>query len=111
MNTDKIVLCVIIGVMIISLLIFVITWIVKFCKMSKEDKIKLLKTYLKGLIALAEQEIIGNKRGEERLAMVEKAFREKAPMVYKITLLLLGKDNLTQLIEDALKEIKAAFEK
>lgn len=111
MNTDKIILYVIIGVMIISLLVFVITWIIKFCKMSKEDKIKLLKTYLKGLIALAEQEIIGNKRGEERLAMVEKAFREKAPMVYKITLLLLGKDNLTQLIEDALKEIKAAFEK
>lgn len=111
MNTDKIILYVIIGVMIISLLVFVITWIIKFCKMSKEDKIKLLKTYLKGLIALAEQEIIGNKRGEERLAMVEKAFREKAPMVYKITLLLLGKDNLTQLIEDALKEIKTAFEK
>lgn len=111
MNTDKIILYVIIGVMIISLLVFVITWIIKFCKMSKEDKIKLLKTYLKGLIALAEQEIVGNKRGEEKLAMVEKAFREKAPMVYKITLLLLGKDNLTQLIEDALKEIKAAFEK
>ena len=111
MNTDKIILYVIIGVMIISLLVFVITWIIKFCKMSKEDKVKLLKTYLKGLIALAEQEIIGNKRGEEKLAMVEKAFREKAPMVYKITLLLLGKDNLTQLIEDALKEIKAAFEK
>ena len=43
--------------------------------------------------------------------MVEESFRKKAPLVYKITLLLLGKDNLTQLIEDALKEIKDAFEK
>lgn len=111
MNTDQIIFYIVLGVAVLGILVFAAIWIVKFCKLSKEEKIKLLKTYLKGLIALAEQEIVGSKRGEEKLAMVEKAFREKAPMVYKITLLLLGKDNLTQLIEDALKEIKAAFEK
>lgn len=108
---DKIYLYIILAVIAVVAIVAIVIFVVKFCRMSKEEKIKLLKTYLKGLIALAEQEIVGDKRGQEKLEMVEKAFQERGPMVYKITLLLLGKDNLTQLIEDALKEIKAAFEK
>lgn len=111
MSIDQIALYVVIGLIALAVLVFVVIWIAKFCKMSKEEKIKLVKTYLKGLVALAEQEIVGTKRGQERLKMVEELFQKKAPMVYKITLLLLGKDNLIQLIEDALKEIKVAFEK
>lgn len=111
MNIDQVALCIVIGLMVLAALAFVIIWIVKFCKMSKEEKVTLVKTYLKGLVALAEQEIVGTKRGQERLKMVEESFQKKAPLVYKITLLLLGKDNLIQLIEDALKEIKIAFEK
>ena len=96
---------------VIICLIFFVVRIIKLCRLSKEERQKVLKTYLKGLVALAEQEIVGNKRGQERLEMVEESFRKKAPLVYKIILLLLGKDNLTQLIEDALKEIKDVFEK
>jgi hypothetical protein len=77
--------------------------------MSKEEKIKTLKTYLKGLVSLAEQEIVGSKMGEEKLAMVEAYFNKKAPIIYKIILSLLGKDNLKEFIEEALKEIKESF--
>lgn len=109
MNIDTIVLYAIIGIIAVCLLVFVITWIVKFCKMSKEEKIKTLKTYLKGLVSLAEQEIVGSKMGEEKLAMVEAYFNKKAPIIYKIILSLLGKDNLKEFIDEALKEIKESF--
>lgn len=105
MDIDKIILIIIIGILTLALAI----WVIKFCKMSKDEKIKLLKTYLKGIIALAEQEIIGSERGEEKLAMVEDYFNKKAPVLYKIILLLVGKDNLKQLIESSLDEIKQSF--
>lgn len=111
MNTDTIILYSVIGIIAVCLLVFVITWIVKFCKMSKEEKIKTLKTYLKGLVSLAEQEIIGAKRGEEKMKMVEDYFNKKAPFVYKMILYILGKENLKEIIDEALKEIKASFEK
>ena len=38
-------------------------------------------------------------------------FNKKAPMILKIVLSILGKENLKDLIEDALKEIKESFEK
>lgn len=107
---DKIILTILI-VIVAIVLIAAIIFLVKIFKMKPEERTKLVKTYLKGLVALAEQEIVGTKRGKERLEMVENVFKRKAPMIYKITLLLLGKDNLVQLIEDALKEIKTAFEK
>ncbi len=109
MNIDKMILYIVIGILCVSLITFLIIKIVKFAKMSKEEKTKLLKTYLKGIISLAEQEVVGNKKGEEKLKMVEDYFNKKAPKVYKIVLLLLGKDNLKQLIEDSLKEIKESF--
>lgn len=109
MDIDKIVLYVIIGAFCIFLITFLVIKIVKFAKMSKDEKIKLLKTYLKGIISLAEQEIVGDKRGDERLKMVEDYFNKKAPKVYKIVLLLLGKDNLKQFIESSLEEIKQSF--
>ena len=109
MDIDKIILYVIIGALILGALVYAIIWIIKFCKMSKDEKIKLLKTYLKGLIALAEQELVGSKRGEEKLAMVEEYFNKKAPVLYKMVLSALGKENLKDLIEEALKEIKDSF--
>lgn len=93
--------------MIIGLLVYKI---VQFCKMPTEEKKKVLITYLKGLVAFAEAEI-GSGHGAEKLALVEEYFKTKAPMVYKILLLATGKDNLKDLIEVALKEIKESFSK
>ncbi len=106
---DKILLYWLIAVVICIVIVVIAIFLIKFFSMNAEERKLALKTYLKGLVALAEQEIVGTKRGQEKLEMVQEYFQKKAPMVYKITLLLLGKDNLTQLIEDALKEIKESF--
>ena len=106
---DNIIMYCIIAAIAVIALAFVIIWIIRFAKMTPEKKRETLKTYLKGLIALAEQEIVGTKKGEERLKMVEDYFNKKAPTVYKIILLLVGKDNLKEIIEEALKEIKQSF--
>lgn len=102
---------IIIGIIGAGILTFIIYNIVKLLKMNPEQRKEVLKTYLKGLIVLAEQEIVGTKRGEERLKMVEDYFNKKAPIIYKTILLLVGKNNLKEFIEEALKEIKDAFNK
>ena len=108
---EDVIAWIIIGIIGVGILTFITYNIIKFIKMKPEQKKEILKTYLKGLIVFAEQEIIGTKRGAERLKMVEDYFNKKAPMVYKIILLLIGKSNLKEFIEEALKEIKDVFDK
>ena len=71
----------------------------------------MLVTYLKGAVALAEKEIVGSSKGKEKLAMVEKYFNKNAPWFLKILLGIFGKENLQELIELALKEVKESFVK
>ena len=107
---DNIPMWIIIGVLAAIIVAFIAYKIIIVIKMNPEDREKLLITYLKGLIALAEYEI-GNGHGAEKLAMVEELFRIKAPFIYKAVLQLFGKENLRELIEKALAEIKQSFEK
>lgn len=97
------------GLIILSFLIFGVLKLVKILKLPKEERKNVLITYLKGVVALAEREI-GSGNGKEKLAMVEEQFEKKAPFVYKIILSLTGKEQLVDLIEQALKEIKEDFE-
>lgn len=106
---NDVIMWIIIGLVAAGVLAFLIYYIVKLCKMSKEERNKLLKTYLKGAIALAEQEIVGNKRGQEKLEAVEKYFKEHAPWFLKLVLFVAGKENLTELINEALQEVKDSF--
>lgn len=101
---------VLIGLLAAGIIGAVIFLIVKLAKMSPEDRKKYLVTYLKGLVALAEKEI-GAGHGADKLAMVEDYFNKKAPAFVKIVLTVFGKNNLRELIEMALKEIKESFEK
>jgi hypothetical protein len=105
-----IVMYIILGVIGVAVLAFVIYKIVQIAKMKPEERKELIKTYLKGLIAEAEKQI-GAGNGDLKFAQVEEWFNKKAPMVLKIVLSILGKENLKDLIEDALKEIKESFEK
>lgn len=99
---------ILLGLVAAMAIIFVVLQIIKICKMSPEEKKKVLVTYLKGLVALAEKEI-GAGHGAEKLAMVEDYFKTKAPKIYKLMLFASGKDNLKELIELALSEIKNSF--
>lgn len=109
MDIEKLLLYIVIGVVIVIFLIFAIIKIVQFCKLSKDEKKKVIITYLKGIVALAEQEITGTKKGEERLKMVEDYFNKHAPVIYKFILKIFGKDNLKSLIEEALDGLKQSF--
>ena len=110
MDTEKIVLYISLGIICLCLITALSVKIVKLFKMPKEEREKVIKTYLKGVIMLAEEEIVGTEKGEERLAMVEEYFNKNAPLTYRIILFLLGKDNLKNLIEDALAEIKEVLQ-
>jgi len=107
---NNVILYIIIGVLAAAIIGFVVYKIIQIIKMSPEDRKKLLITYLIGLVALAE-ESIGSGHGAEKLEQVEKWFNEKAPFLYKAVLKILGKENLKDLIEEALKEVKANFGK
>lgn len=100
---------IIIGVIVAILIVFIVISIVKYAKMKPEERREFLKTYVKGLVALAEQTIVGSKRGQEKLKMVEDYFNKKSPFAYKFVLSLIGKDNLEQITEEALEDIKKSF--
>lgn len=105
-----IIMYIILGVVGAAVLAFVIYNVVQIAKMKPEERKEIIKTYLKGLVAEAEKQI-GAGNGDLKFAQVEEWFNKKAPMVLKIVLSILGKENLKDLIEDALKEIKESFGK
>ena len=107
---NDIIMYIILGIIGAGILAFLIYNIIKIAKMPKEERKELLKIYLKGLVVEAEK-AIGAGHGDAKFAQVEEWFNKKAPMIYKIILMLLGKNNLKDLIEDALKEIKESFGK
>ena len=97
----------ILGATIIGYLVYKIIYIVR---LSPEERKNVLISYLVSLVNAAEG-AIGSGHGAEKLEQVEKWFKEKAPLAYKIILSLIGKENLKDLIEAALEEIKHNFEK
>lgn len=108
MTIYEILMWVVIGVVCLAAVAFLVYWTVKICKMPADERKKVLVTYLKGLVAMAEQEI-GKGQGVVKLKEVEDYFKAHAPWFLKILLLISGKDNLKDLIELALKEVKKSF--
>lgn len=99
-----------IGAVVLAFLSYLVMQIIKFCKMSKDDKRKLLLTYLAGIVTMVEDEI-GAGHGAEKLAEAENYFKTHAGLFYKIILRVFGKENLKDLIEEALRLVKKNFEK
>ena len=107
---ENVILWLIIGILVAVILGFVGYKVITVFKMGPDEKKELLITYLKGFVALAERQI-GSGNGKEKLAQVEAWFEEKAPFIYKLALNFLGKGNLVELIEEALRQIKENFGK
>lgn len=108
MTAQEIIMWVVIGLVGLGILAYAIYMIVKIAKMTPEERKQTLVTYLKGAVALAEQQI-GSGNGEIKLAQVEDYFNKNAPWFLKILLTITGKSNLKELIELALSEIKENF--
>ena len=83
---------------------------VSFARLSKEERKKKMIEYLQGIIVSAEL-MLGDGAGPAKLAYVEQEFKKKAPIVYRMVILFTGSENLRELIEQGLNEIKAGFEK
>lgn len=82
--------------------------IYKIVKMDTEERREFLVTYLMGLVAAAEK-AIGSGHGIEKLQLVEEYFSTKSPVVYKIVLKFLGKENFRDFVEYALAQVKENF--
>lgn len=107
---NEVVMWIIIGALAAIIIGFVAYKIISILKTGDEEKKKIIISFLVGLVNSAEG-VIGSGHGKEKLEQVEKWFYEKAPFVYRIMLKILGKENLKQLIESALKQIKENFGK
>lgn len=110
MHIDNILMWVIIAVVIAAVLAVAIVGIVKVCKLKPEERKKVLLTFVKGIVAMAEKEI-GSGHGDEKFKEVEEYFHKHAGWFIKTLLMLSGKNTLKDLIELALQEVKEAFEK
>lgn len=107
---ENLYLYIVAAVIVVGGIIYAICTIGKVMKMSKEQRVEFVKSFLKGLIADAEA-AYGAGHGAEKLASVEAAFAKKAPILYKIALKICGVDSLVDLIELGLFEIKNDFGK
>ena len=105
---NDVIMWIIIGVVGAALLAFIIYMIVKLVRMSPEERKETLLNWLKGAVVAAE-EYIGSGHGDEKLKYVEDYFNKKAPWFLKILLTIMGKDNLKELIEEALQAVKNSF--
>lgn len=105
---DQIFGYVILGLAAVVINGWIVLSIIKIVKLPTDQKKEMVITYLKGLVALAEK-TIGSGHGQTKLAMVEDYFNKNAPMAYKTLLFFIGKENLRELIETALAEIKESF--
>ena len=99
-----------IGAVALAFLSYLVPKVIKFCKMSNENKKELLLAYLAGFVTMAEEKI-GAGHGAEKLAEVENYFNTHAGLFYKMILRAFGKENLKGLIEEALLMVKKNFEK
>ena len=107
---NDIIMWIIIGIVGAIALGVLVWFIVKLCKMDKDARKKLILTFLIGACDMAEKEI-GKGNGAAKLKEVEDYFNQHASWFMKIILSTLGKNTLKDLIEEALKQAKSAFEK
>lgn len=102
-----------IGYLAITVVVFlarIIIGVISIKKMTKEQRIQLLKDFVCGAIVSAENEL-GSGKGAEKLQSVENYFYMKAPTYYKMVLRAVGKNSLQDIIEEALTEVKNGFSK
>lgn len=105
---ENILMWIIIAVIAIVVIGYVVYKVIKIIKMSPEEREKTLIIYIKGAVAAAEREL-GAGQGAAKLEQVEAYFNKNAGWFLKILLIITGKEDLKDLIETALAEIKEDF--
>ena len=98
---------VIIGICAAIVCTIVVLFIIKFCKMSAEERQNLIVEFLIGLVTVAENAYNGQGMGKEKVAYVEERFNATAPWFLKIVLMLTKTQSLEDLIGIALAKAKS----
>ena len=96
----------VIGIIAVIAIALVVCFVIKFIKMSPADKKELLVQFLIGLVSIAETQIVGSKKGQEKIAWVEQEFNKTAPWFLKIVLKLANVGSLNELISAAVDKAK-----
>lgn len=107
---NNIAMWIIIGVVCAIVLAIVAYAAIKVLRLDTEERKRLLVVYLEGAVVMAEKKF-GDGHGAEKMREVEEYFKVHAGWFLKALLLLTGKDNLSDLIEQALAEVKKNFAK
>ena len=107
---ENIIIYILFGLVCFCSIGYIVCKIIKLSKMTSEEKRETVITYLKGLVAFAEKEL-GSSKGAEKLKLVEDMFKKKAPMIYKMLLKAIGVNDIKELVEVALAEVKRDFQK
>lgn len=107
---ENIIIYVLFGLVCVCAIGYIVFQIIKFSKMTSEEKRETIITYLKGLVAFAEKKL-GSGKGAEKLKLVEDMFKKKAPFIYKMLLKAVGVKDIKELVEVALAEVKRDFVK
>ena len=74
---------VIIGLFAVVALVAIIAFVIKFIKMKPEERKDLLIQFLIGLVSVAEIEIVGSQKGQEKIALVEEQFKKRELWEFK----------------------------
>lgn len=103
---SEIVTWVIIGIAAAILLAVGIYYIVKFFRLTPQERVELLIQFLIGLVSEAEVLFDEGGAGEEKLKWVEEQFNKTAPWFLKIVLKLTKATSLADLVRQALEKAK-----
>lgn len=106
MNGDLLV-WLIIGIAIAAILTIVIYFIVKFAKLTPDQRKELVIQFLIGLVTVVEPMFDESGKGAEKIKWVEEQFNKTAPWFLKIVLQFTKTANLNELIDKALEKAKA----
>ena len=101
-----IVVWVIIGIVAAIALAAGIYYLIKFIRLSPEEKKKILIQFLLGLVDMAEIYFAEGGEGAEKLKWVEEQFKKTAPWFLKLLLMFTKSTDLRDLIEKALEIAK-----
>ena len=95
-------------IIIISLVVIaLLAWfIIKIIKMKPEEREQLIIQILIGLVTTAENYFVGEKRGKEKIAWVQKQFNKTAPWFVQILLMVTKTADFEELIKKALEQAK-----
>jgi len=109
---NEIVFYCVIGFVAIAAIVGLVTFLIKFFKLPKDEKKEIIIALLMGFITQAEEDWSDfENKGKEKLIQVAQDFADKAPIMVKLFFKFSDEKDLGVYIEEALRRVKENFGK